>query len=77
MAASANLRSPWHSGFVVLALVPFIGLALTFAHPPTWLQVVGVVVMLGLVGVGSSMMRRRGHGWRPSETLAPARTDEH
>ena len=77
MVASPDPRSTWRSGFVVLVVVPFIGLALTLAHPPTWLQIVGVVAMLALVGVGSSMMRRRGHGWRPSETLAPTRTDEH
>jgi hypothetical protein len=77
MVAPADPRSSWRSGFAVLAVVPFIGLALTFAHPPTWLQILGVVVMVALVGTGSSMMRRRGHGWRPSETLAPTRTDEH
>ena len=38
--------------------------------------IVGIVAILALVGTGSSMIRRRVGGWRPSETLTQPRDDE-
>ncbi len=76
MNSSSDPRRIWRFGYVLLLIVPFIGLALTFTHPPRWLQIVGIVAILALVGTGSSMMRRRVGGWRPSETLTQPRDDE-
>ena len=60
----------------MLLIAPFIGLALAFTEPPRWLQILGIVAILALVGTGSSMTRRRVGGWRPSETLTQQRDDE-
>ena len=76
MNTSSDPRRTWRLGYVLLLIVPFIGLALNFTDPPRWLQIVGVVAILGLVGTASSMMRRRVGGWRPSETLTQPRHDE-
>ena len=76
MNSSSDPRRIWHLGYVLLLIVPFIGLALTFTDPPRWLQIVGIVAILALVGTGSSMIRRRVGGWRPSETLTQPRDDE-
>ena len=76
MNTSSDPRRTWRLGYVLLLIVPFIGLALTFTDPPRWLQIVGVVAILGRGGTASSMMRRRVGGWRPSETLTQPRDDE-
>lgn len=76
MNSSSDPRRIWRLGNVLLLIVPFIGLALAFTDPPRWLQIVGIVAMLALVGTGSSMIRRRVGGWRPSETLTQPRDDE-
>ena len=76
MNTSSDPRRTWRLGYVLLLIVPFIGLALTFTDPPRWLQIVSIVAILALVGTGSSMIRRRVGGWRPSETLAQPRDDE-
>lgn len=76
MTTSSDPRRTWRLGYVLLLIAPFIGLVLTFTDPPRWLQIVGVVMILALVGTGSSMMRRRAGGWRPSETSPQPRDDE-
>lgn len=63
-------RPTWRSGYTLLLVAPFVGLALTLTDPPRWLQMLGVLAILLLVGTGSSLMRRRAGGWRPSETLS-------
>ena len=73
MNASSDPRRAWRSGYVILLIVPFIGLALTVTDPPQWLQLVGVVAILALVGTGASLTARRVGAWRPSETSAQAR----
>jgi hypothetical protein len=70
MSLSSDPRGVWRRGYVLLLVVPFIGLALVLTDPPRWLQIVGVVAILALVATGSSMMRRRAGAWRPSDTLA-------
>jgi hypothetical protein len=57
MPTPASSRT-WRLGFVLVLLVPFIGLVLTLTDPPTWLQIAGLVVMVALVGVASSLLRR-------------------
>lgn len=76
MNASSDPRRIWSLGYGILLSVPFIGLALTLTDPPRWLQLFGIVAILALVPTGSSMMRRRVGGWRPSETLTHQRDDE-
>lgn len=76
MTVSSDPRQSWRLGYVLISMTPFIGLALILTDPPRWLQIVGVVVILALVGTASSLMRRRAGGWRPSETLARPRDDE-
>ncbi|MEO6790388.1 MAG: hypothetical protein ABI249_01365 [Ornithinibacter sp.] len=66
---STDPRTTWNTGYSLLLVVPFLGMLLTFTDPPRWLQIIGVLVMLTLVGVASSMMRRRPGGWRPSEDV--------
>jgi len=70
MTVSSDPRKGWRLGSVLLLIIPFIGLALILTDPPRWLQIVAVVVILVMVGAGSTLMRRRAGGWRPSETLA-------
>jgi hypothetical protein len=76
MNSSSDPRRIWGFGHVLLLIVPFISLALTLTDPPGWLQIIGIVVILALVGTGSSMIRRRVGGWRPSETLTQPRDHE-
>jgi hypothetical protein len=76
MGTSSDPRRTWRLGYVLLLIVPFIGLILAFTDPPRWLQIVGVVATLVFVGTGSSMMRRRAGGWRPSESLAQPHNDD-
>ena len=76
MTTSTDPRRTWRVGYVLLLTAPFIGLALTFTDPPLWVQIGGVVAILALVGTGSSLMRRRVGGWRPSETSTQPRDDE-
>ena len=76
MNTSSDPRRIWRLGYVLLLIVPFIGLALTFTDPPRWLQIVGLVAILALVGAVASMIRRRVGGWRPSETLTQPPDDE-
>jgi hypothetical protein len=76
MDPSSDPRRTWRLGYALLLIVPFIGLALIFTDPPRWLEIVGVVAILALVATGSSMMRRRVGGWRPSETSPEPRDDE-
>lgn len=59
----------WRTGYVLLLVIPFIGLGLTFLDPPRWVQVVGVVAILALVFAGVRLMSRRRGGWLPSDTL--------
>ena len=59
----------WNSGYLLLLVVPFIGLAITFIDLPRLVEIVGLVLMVSLVGIGASMMRRPQGGWRPSRTL--------
>lgn len=70
MSSPTDPRQSWQLGSVLISLTPFISLILVFTEPPTWLQIVGVVVIVALVWTGSSLIRRRAGGWRPSETLA-------
>ena len=65
----------WNSGYVLLLAVPFIGLAINFTDLPRWLEIIGLVLMVSLVGVGAAMMRRPQGGWRPSQTLPAERDD--
>jgi hypothetical protein len=76
MDTASDPRRTWRLGYALLLIVPFIGLALIFTDPPRWLEIVGVVAILALVATGSSMMRRRVGGWRPSETSPEPRDDE-
>lgn len=76
MNISSDPRRSWGFGYVLVLIVPFIGLALTSTDPPRWLQIIGIVAMLALVGTSSSMIRRRVGGWRPSETVTQPRDDE-
>lgn len=77
MDSSSDPRPRWRRGFALLLTVPFIGLALTLTDPPTWLQIVGIVAMLAIIGTASSMIRHRpAGGWRPSETLTEPRHGE-
>jgi hypothetical protein len=76
MNSSSDPRPIWRMGYVLLLIVPFIGLVLVLTDPPRWLQIVGVVAILALVGTGSSLFRRRVGGWLPSETLTRPRDDE-
>lgn len=64
-------RAPtaWRTGYVLLLVIPFIGLGLTLLDPPRWLEIVGVVAILALVFTGTRLMSRRRGGWRPSDTL--------
>ena len=70
-------RRIWRLGHALLLIVPFIGLTLTFTGPPRWLQIVGLVAILALVGTASSMLHRRAGGWRPSETVTQPQDDGH
>lgn len=65
----------WNSGYLLLLVVPFIGLAITFADLPRWLEIIGLALIVSLVGVGASLMRRPQGGWRPSRTLPAERDD--
>lgn len=76
MNTASDPRRIWGFGYVLLLIVPFISLALTFTDPPRWLQIIGIVASLALVGTGSSVIRRRVGGWRPSETVTQPRDDE-
>ncbi|MEO7422821.1 MAG: hypothetical protein ABIU87_10555 [Ornithinibacter sp.] len=64
---STDPRTTWNTGYGLLLVVPFLGMLLTFTDPPRWLQIEGALFMVALVGVASSMMRRRPGGWRPSD----------
>ncbi len=59
----------WRNGYVLLLVIPFIGLALTLFDPPRWLQILGVIAIIGLVYTGCRLMNQRRGGWRPSDTL--------
>ncbi len=61
--------SSWRTGYLMLLVNPFIGLGLILGDPPRWLQIVAVVMIVVLVGVGTRLMSSRRGGWRPSETL--------
>lgn len=76
MDSSSDPRRTWRLGYSLLLTVPFIGLGLAFTDPPRWMQIIGVIAMLSLVGAGASMMRQRVGAWRPSETLTHPRDDE-
>ncbi|MDN5893361.1 MAG: hypothetical protein L0H93_04990 [Nocardioides sp.] len=70
MDTSSDPRRVWQWGYGLIMVVPFIGVALTFTDPPLWAQIVGVVAIVVLVATGSTLMRRRAGGWRPSETVS-------
>ncbi len=72
---SQKAQNRWRSGYTLLMIPPFIGLVIILFDLPRWVEIVGVVVIVLLVGVGSSLLRRRADGWRPSETLGEARDD--
>ncbi len=76
MSSAPDPRRTWRFGYALLLIAPFIGLPLVLTDPPRWLQIIAVAVILAVVGTGSSMMRRRIGGWRPSETLTQPRDDE-
>ena len=65
-------RNPLQSrntGSVVLAVVPFVAVALVFFELPLWLDIFALAGMVAMVGMGATLVRRRSDGWRPSETL--------
>ncbi len=64
-----NPPQAWKTGSIVLAIVPFAVVALVFLDLPRWLEIIAMAVMVAMVGVGATLMRRRSDGWRPSETL--------
>ena len=78
---TSDPRTTWNAGYGLLLTAPFIGLLLTFTDPPQWLQITGALVIVLIVGVASSMIRRRPGGWRPSDDLKNAKgatgTDHH
>jgi hypothetical protein len=63
----------WSSGYLLIIAVPFIGLAITLFDLPRWIEIIGLVLMVSLVGAGASLMRRPRGGWRPSQTLPSGR----
>lgn len=65
----------WNSGYLLLVVVPFIGLVITFTELPRWVDIIALALMVSLVGVGASLMRRPQGGWRPSQTLPAERDD--
>ena len=75
MSTSVDARRTWRLGYAVLLVAPFIGLPLVLTDAPRWLEIVAVAAILVVVGTGSSMMRHRAGGWRPSETLIQPRDD--
>lgn len=70
-----NPPPTWNVGYTLLMAVPFIALAIVFLDLPVWVEVIVLIVILGMVGAGSALLRSRGGGWRPSETL-PTPTDD-
>ncbi len=69
MEATEFPLQTWSAGFAMVIIVPFLGLLLALTDPPTWLQLVAIVIMVLLAGAGTGMMFRRKGGWRPSDTL--------
>jgi hypothetical protein len=59
----------WNVGYLLLLVVPFIGLVITVIELPLWVEIPGLLVVVALVGTGASLMRRPDGGWRPSQTL--------
>lgn len=59
----------WAAGAALLYSIPFLGLILVLFDPPTWVEIVIVALIVALVATGSTLMRRRTGGWRPSETV--------
>lgn len=59
----------WQNGFwIIMAGVLVGGLGLFFTEMPDWLKALLVVVVVALVAIGSTLLRRT-PGWRPSQTL--------
>lgn len=72
---SLHAQNRWKSGYTLLMIPPFIGLAIILFDLPRWVEMVGVALILLLVGAGSGLLRSRAGGWRPSETLGEGRDD--
>lgn len=62
-----NPQKSWNLGLALLSLNPFIALAMVLFDLPTWAEVLLVVVIVGLVAAGSTLMRRQGDAWLPSQ----------
>ena len=79
MPTTRTSRPIWRFGYWALAAIPSIAVAMTLADPPLWLLLVAIVVSGGLLGVGTTLLRRPKDAWLPSRTLpdtAPPRPDE-
>jgi len=66
---NAPVPTSWNTGYIFVLAAPLVGGAMLVLDPPRWVQLVGVVVIIGLVAAGTALMHRRRGGWLPSDTL--------